>query len=223
MTDRYAAFAELVRNRLAVVETSALLNRREESSSGFGEPQVAPSKRLRLAAVEAQAALARQAHAAAELAVNSMLNQMISLAQAAPWWSADSDAAIAETVDYAGGNHEVASTPAQRAWEWCRSARASFDIRRPRFYHGPCGYDRRILTSTRNLWQMGFTTAGERDDALKLVNDLIGLAEDRRPGLRPLQARRPTASRRYARSLEQIGRNWLLLWPEWTQEGRTRS
>jgi hypothetical protein len=74
----------------------------------------------------AQAALARQAHAAAELAVNSMLNQMISLAQAAPWWSADSDAAIAETVDYAGGNHEVASTPAQRAWEWCRSARASF-------------------------------------------------------------------------------------------------
>jgi hypothetical protein len=70
---------------------------------------------------------------------------------------------------------------------------------------------------------MGFTTAGERDDALKLVNDLIGLAEDRRPGLRPLQARRPTASRRYARSLEQIGRNWLLLWPEWTQEGRTRS
>jgi hypothetical protein len=121
MPDRYSAFAELVENRLAVIETSALLNRREPRPT-----DVAPSKLLRQAAEEAQAELAPPDYADAKLTVHSMLNQMISLAQAVPWWSSDADAAIAETVDYAAGDHDVSSSPAQQAWDWYRAAKAAF-------------------------------------------------------------------------------------------------
>jgi hypothetical protein len=55
-----------------------------------------------------------------------MLNQMISLAQAVPWWSSHADAAIAETVDYAVGDHEVSSAPAQQAWDRYLAAKAAF-------------------------------------------------------------------------------------------------
>jgi hypothetical protein len=121
MAVRYAAFAELVRNHLAVIETSALINRRKPTPT-----DVAPSKQLRLAAEEAQAELAQQDYAVAEQVVRSMLNQMISLAEAVPWWSSDADAAIAETVDYAAGDHDVKSAPAQQAWNWYRAAKAAF-------------------------------------------------------------------------------------------------
>ncbi len=123
MADRYAAFAELVQDTLAVIDSSALLHRREPSSD---ERVKFPSRRLRLAAVEAQAALAQQDHAAAQRTVTSMLNQMIRLARSAPWWGSDAAATIADTVEYASGNHEVGSATAQRAWERYLAARASF-------------------------------------------------------------------------------------------------
>lgn len=121
MPDRYAAFTELVENHLAVIETSALLNRRDPRPT-----DVAPSKRLRQAAEEVQAELAQQDYADAERAVHSMLHQMLSLAQAAPWWRSDADAAMAETVDYAVGSREVRSAAAQEAWERYRVAKADF-------------------------------------------------------------------------------------------------
>jgi hypothetical protein len=121
MADRYAAFAELVQNQLEVIETSALLNRREPLPT-----DKFPSKRLRLAAVDALAALAHQDRAEAERTVNSMVNQMLQLAQQTLWWSADAEAAIADTVDYAAGNHEVRSAAAQQAWDRYRTAQADF-------------------------------------------------------------------------------------------------
>lgn len=121
MADRYAAFAELVHDRLAVIDSSALRHRREPSSDDR-----APSRHLRLAAVQAQAALAQQDHGAAQLAVTSMVNQMISLAGSAPWWRSDAEAAMADTVDWSCGNHEISSAPAQQAWDRYRAAKAAF-------------------------------------------------------------------------------------------------
>jgi hypothetical protein len=111
MVDRYAAFTELVQDTLAVIDSTALSSRRGESQEVKSR-----SRRGWQAAVEAQAALAHQDHAAAERDVTSMVNQMTHLARAAPWWPSHAAAAIADTVEYASGNHEVSSKAAQQAW-----------------------------------------------------------------------------------------------------------
>jgi hypothetical protein len=124
MADRYAAFAELVQERLALENSVAEANRRGDSWFSSSEEQMASRRRWQ-AAVEAQAILARQDHAAAERTVISMLNQMTRLARSAPWWRAHAAAAIAETVEHANGNDEVSSIAAQRAWDSHWVARSS--------------------------------------------------------------------------------------------------
>src|SRR5215472_10253707 len=65
MADRYAAFAELVQDTLAVMDSAALSHQPGESSSSSREDK-SPSRRRWQAAVDAQAALAHQDYAAAE-------------------------------------------------------------------------------------------------------------------------------------------------------------
>ena len=89
MADRYAAFAELVQERLALENSVAESNQRGDSwFSSSEEQEPVASRRRWQAAVEAQAILARQDHAAAERSVISMLNQMTRLARSAAWWHA---------------------------------------------------------------------------------------------------------------------------------------
>jgi hypothetical protein len=88
------------------------------------EEQAAAQRRWR-DATAAQAALAQVDEAAAERLITSMLNQLLRLARLAQWWESQSTAVIAETVEYAAGNHEVASSAAQRAWDAYWSAHSS--------------------------------------------------------------------------------------------------
>lgn len=124
MAERYPEFTELLTEGLS--QQRWLLADQKDRGEWVSsiEEQVATRRRWR-DAVAAQAALAQVDDAAAKRLITSMLNQMLRLARLAEWWESHSAAVIAETVEYAAGNHEVASSAAQRAWDAYWSAHSS--------------------------------------------------------------------------------------------------
>jgi hypothetical protein len=113
LDERYRPFADLVRERLLIQAQLSI-------SGGQGTlvlPTTETARRRWQAAVTMQAVFSRQGEEVADRVVTSMVNEMLHLARFAPWWASHSDAAIAETVEYASGNHAVGSASAQRAWD----------------------------------------------------------------------------------------------------------
>jgi hypothetical protein len=124
LTERYPEFSELLNERLS--QQRWLLADQQGRGEWVSpiEEQAAAGHRWQ-AAVAAQAALARVDDAAARRLVISMLNQILRLARMVEWWESHAAAVIAETVEYAAGNHEVGSSAAQRAWDTYWSAHSS--------------------------------------------------------------------------------------------------
>lgn len=99
--------------------------------------------RLWESAVLGQMHLARQSRQHANDEVSLMVNQIIQLADNAPWWEEDSAAAIAEIIRYTIFDSDVPSKTAQQAW------RASFTAQRPPSPPDAAGFEQYVTARQR--------------------------------------------------------------------------